>query len=821
MKRIWFGLITRIALLVVVIEVAAFGMLGRFYVERFSQFIERQTQVRLSRIGRMIADDTLSISAIAQPSVMHDLIGAPYLDGMVIGGNGRVIVASDPARLGRLARELPGFDPAWLAQDDQADHFVVGEEHLTVAMHTRGEAGSAPIYTTVITVSTADLAAMQRNVAFAGQFGALFFILVTSVGIVLLAQRLIVRRIDASLEILKGVESGDLAARIPVRSEDELGQLQLGINAMIARLAELLEAQQKSASAVRAQKDFLASVIENVPVRVFWKDRELRFLGCNSLFARDAGFARPEELIGKTDFDMAWQAEAETYRADDLAVLRSGVPKLAYEEPQSTPDGRTIWLSTSKVPLRGPGGEIVGVLGIYTDITARKEAEARIYRLAYYDTLTGLPNRALLLERLRALLAENPGDYGALLFIDLDDFKTLNDTVGHAMGDLLLQQVGQRLQACVAARAGGHAEDLVARVGGDEFLVLLTGLGGDRLAAQRAVEALGAEILAALNRSYPLRDLAFVSTPSVGATLFIDHEATVDELLQQADLAMYKAKEAGRNTLCFFNEAMARAVLRRATLEKELRTGIARDEFVLFYQLQVAGAGRPIGAEALVRWQHPEQGLVSPGEFIPLAEDTGLILALGRWVLERACQQLAEWAGDPRLGQLSVAVNVSAQQFRQADFVAQVGEILERTGANPARLKLELTESMLVANVEDVIAKMQALKARGIGFSLDDFGTGYSSLAYLRRLPLDQLKIDQSFVRDVLDDPNDAALARTIVTLAQSLGLGVIAEGVETAAQLDFLAMAGCHAYQGYYFSKPVPATDFECLVRGGSPAAR
>ena len=816
MKRIWFGLITRIALLVVVIEVAAFGMLGRFYVERFSQFIERQTEARLSRVGRMIADDALAISAIAQPSLMQDLIGAPYLDGMVVGGNGRVIVASDPARLGRLARELPGFDPAWLAGDSQTDHFVPGNERLTAVMHTRSQGDATPIYTTVITVSTAELAAMQREIAFSGQFGALFFILVTSLGIVLLAQRLIVRRIDASLEILKTVESGDLSARIPVKSEDELGQLQLGINAMIARLAGLLEAQQKSAAEVRAQKDLLASVIENAPVRVFWKDRELRFLGCNSLFARDAGFARPEDLIGKTDFDMAWHAEAAAYRADDLAVLNSGAPKLAYEEPQSTPDGRTIWLSTSKVPLRGPWGEIVGVLGIYTDITARKEAEARIYRLAYYDTLTGLPNRALLLERLRALLAGNPGDYGALLFIDLDDFKTLNDTVGHEMGDLLLQQVGQRLENCVAARADRHAEDLVARVGGDEFLVLITGLGCDRQAAARKVQALGEEILAVLNRSYPLRDLAFASTPSIGATLFTDHEATVDELLKQADLAMYKAKEAGRNTLCFFNEAMADAVLRRATLEKELRDAIAREDFVLFYQLQVAGAGRPIGAEALVRWQHPERGLVPPGEFIPLAEESGLILALGRWVLERACRQLAEWAADPLLARLSLAVNVSAPQFRQADFVAQVSEILDRTGANPARLKLELTESMLVANVEEVIAKMQALKARGIGFALDDFGTGYSSLAYLRRLPLDQLKIDQSFVRDVLDDPNDAALARTIVTLAQSLGLGVIAEGVETAAQLDFLAMAGCHAYQGYYFSKPVPVADFESLVCNG-----
>ncbi|MEN6584819.1 MAG: EAL domain-containing protein, partial [Sulfuricella sp.] len=644
-----------------------------------------------------------------------------------------------------------------------------------------------------------------------GQLGSLLFILLSSAGIVLIAKRIITRRVDFSLKSLKEVEDGALDVRIPVSSDDELGQLQHGINSMTAKVGALLNQHRSSAEEIRKQKDLLASIIQHAPIRVFWKDRESRFVGCNGQFAHDAGLAEPEELIGKTDYDMKWREQAEIYRADDKAVMESGKPKLDFEEPQTTPDGHTIWLSTSKVPMRGEDNQIIGVLGIYTDITSRKQAEEQIHNLAYFDPLTSLPNRTLLLDRLRQAMttSNRSGNHGALLFIDLDNFKTLNDTLGHDMGDMLLRQVAQRLQACV------RAEDTVARVGGDEFLVMLTNLGAHEREVASQVELVGRKILAALNQTYQLNDVAFNSTSSIGATLFRGSQASVDDLLKQADLAMYKSKETGRNTLHFFNAEMESVVVERAALENDLRVAIKEKQFLLHYQAQVVEEGCPTGAEVLLRWQHPQRGMVSPADFIPLAEETGLILPLGHWVLHTACAQLAVWADQPEMAHLTVAVNVSVQQFRQADFVDQVLTVIKDTGAPPHRLKLELTESMLVSNVEDIIGKMYALKAKGVGFSLDDFGTGYSSLSYLRRLPLDQLKIDQSFVRDVLSDPNDATIAKTIVALAQSLGLGVIAEGVETAAQLEFLATVGCHAYQGYFFSRPLPLKNFEQFVQG------
>jgi diguanylate cyclase (GGDEF)-like protein/PAS domain S-box-containing protein len=449
-------------------------------------------------------------------------------------------------------------------------------------------------------------------------------------------------------------------------------------------------------------------------------------------------------------------------------------------------------------------------VSVLRDITERKKTELKINELAFFDPLTELPNRTLLLDRLGQAMTSSArsGSYGALLFLDLDKFKTINDTLGHDMGDLLLKQVAERLQTCV--RAG----DSVARLGGDEFVVMLENLSLNEREAASQAEAVGEKIRTTLNLPYTLRDVAYHSSPSMGVSLFCGEQTDMEVLLKQADLAMYKAKEAGRNALRFFDQEMERAVMKRAALEIDLRTALAEQQFLLHYQAQVMSDGRITGAEVLVRWQHPQRGMVSPADFIPLAEDSGLILPLGQWVLATACQQLAIWASQPRLAHLSVAVNVSACQFRQPDFVAQVLATLEQTGARPQRLKLELTESLLVDNVEDIIEKMRALKAQGVSFSLDDFGTGYSSLSYLKRLPLDQLKIDQSFVRDVLSDPNDAAIARTIIALAQSLSLGVIAEGVETPEQRDFLSHAGCHAYQGYFFSRPLPVENFETFAR-------
>ena len=465
------------------------------------------------------------------------------------------------------------------------------------------------------------------------------------------------------------------------------------------------------------------------------------------------------------------------------------------------------WLTITAV--KDADGVVAQYVATLTDITLRKAAEDEVRQLAFYDPLTQLPNRRLLLNRLQQALVVSARTkrLGALLFIDLDNFKTLNDTLGHDVGDCLLQQVAQRLATCV------RECDTVARFGGDEFVIMLEDLSEAQQEAVAQTETVGHKILAALNLPYALAAQPYHCTASIGATLFSEQQNSVDDLMKRADLAMYEAKAAGRNTLRFFDPQMQADVTARAALEADLRRALQAQEFCLYYQCQVDEAGCITGAEALVRWQHPVRGLMSPSDFIALAEETRLILPLGYWVLETACQQLVAWAGQADKTHLSIAVNVSAVQFRQIDFVELVMTVIQRSGANPQKLKLELTESLLFDDVEDIIVKMTTLKSCGIGFALDDFGTGYSSLSYLKRLPLDQLKIDQSFVRDLLTDPNDAAIARTIVAVAQSLGLSVIAEGVETQAQRDCLA---CHAYQGYLFSQPLPLEQFEAFLKQG-----
>ncbi|WP_324596675.1 EAL domain-containing protein [Accumulibacter sp.] len=466
-----------------------------------------------------------------------------------------------------------------------------------------------------------------------------------------------------------------------------------------------------------------------------------------------------------------------------------------------------VWLSVSAVRATDRG--VSHYVAMLYDITERKQAERKIEALAFYDYLTHLPNRMLLLDHLKqAMLASHrSGTFGALLFIDLDRFKALNDSHGHDKGDLLLQAVAQRLLASV------RECDTVARLGGDEFVVMLVSLSGCREDAALQAEIIGEKIRTALNRPYQLDGSEHHCTASIGATLFQGHQTSIDEIMKQADLAMYETKECGRDRFRFFDPAMQTAALGCADLEICLRRAIGERQFVLHYQAQVVADGRVTGSEALLRWPCPERGVLLPAEFIPLAERSGLILPLGTWVLEAACAQLALWAGRAELAHLSIAVNVSARQFHEPDFANQVLAILAQTGANPNRLQLELTESVLVDNVDDLIQKVSRLKASGVGLSLDDFGTGYSSLLLLKRLPLDRLKIDRSFVRDVLSDPDDAAIATAIVALARSMGLGVIAEGVDTGPQRDFLAGIGCDVYQGYFFSRPLPIDEFEEFV--------
>jgi diguanylate cyclase (GGDEF)-like protein len=422
------------------------------------------------------------------------------------------------------------------------------------------------------------------------------------------------------------------------------------------------------------------------------------------------------------------------------------------------------------------------------------------------DQLTGLPTRKLLMDRLQQakILTARDNAYGSVMLIDIDNFKSLNDTHGHDIGDALLKEVARRLSTCV------RDLDTAARLGGDEFVVVFVSVARTESEAAALIESLGAKILAVLAQPYRLGSLTYISTVSIGMTLFHGAEASGEELLKQADLAMYKSKDSGRNACRFFDIHMETTVLERATLERELREALADRQFELHYQPQVTANGSLIGAEALVRWNHPKRGTVMPNEFIPLAEETGLILPLGQWVLQTACEQLARWASWPEAATCRMGVNVSARQFQQPDFVDQVVATLERSGARPQQLVLELTESLLVRDVEDVIRKMTLLKAMGVSFALDDFGIGYSSMYYLKRLPLDQLKIDCSFVRHILTDPDDAAIAGMIVTLAQTLQLEVVAEGIETAAQRDFLIASGCHVYQGDFFSPPRPLREFE-----------
>ena len=442
-----------------------------------------------------------------------------------------------------------------------------------------------------------------------------------------------------------------------------------------------------------------------------------------------------------------------------------------------------------------------------SDVTARKAADEQIMNLAFYDPLTHLPNRRLLMHRLAVALPASLGHQrkGALLFIDLDGFKTINDTLGHLQGDLLLEQVATRLTSCV--RDG----DTVARLGGDEFVVMLEQLSEEVSTAANEAQATAEKILTTLDHLYPLSPVPCRITCSIGITLFgVDPHETLGEPMKRADLAMYQAKAGGRNTLRFFDPQMQAIVTTRLALENGLREAINQRELRLHYQPQIEGGGRLFGVEALVRWQRPLHGLVLPAEFIAMSEETGLILPLGHWVLQTACAQLAAWGQRVEMSHLTMSVNVSASQMHQSDFVQEVLGVLERTGANPHRLKLELTESVMVSQIEDVIAKMGKLEKHGIRFSLDDFGTGYSSLAYLKRMPLEQLKIDQGFVRDILTNPNDAAISKMVIALAESIGLTVIAEGVETTDQRDFLAEQGCHAYQGFLSSRPLPLEEFE-----------
>lgn len=480
------------------------------------------------------------------------------------------------------------------------------------------------------------------------------------------------------------------------------------------------------------------------------------------------------------------------------------------------PDRIEYYIRVRIEPLRDHQGRLLRLVGTVQNISEQREAEDRMRRLAFHDVLTGLPNRHLLTERLQLALQRQEADSssGALIFIDLDNFKYLNDTHGHDRGDELLRLVARRVLAAV------RRSDTVARLGGDEFVVMLEHLDADPAHAELQAGLVAEQIRASIQAPYMLAGREFHSSSSIGIAAFRGSGLTVDELMKRADLAMYQAKGAGRNAVCLFTPELEDRASARSAIEADLRTALQNDEFTLHLQPQVDTTGRCTGAEALLRWQHPVRGAVSPAQMIPVAEESGLILPIGQWVLRTACQHLVRWAADPVLAPLTLAVNVSARQFRQPQFAAEVLAMLRETGADPRRLKIELTETLLLHDLEESIRKMSLLKSQGVGFALDDFGTGYSSLSYLQRLPLEQIKIDQVFVRDVLVNANNAAIVRMVLSLGRTFGLDVIAEGVESAGQRDFLAKGGCHGYQGYLFGRPVPVNEFEARTHAAAAAS-
>lgn len=527
----------------------------------------------------------------------------------------------------------------------------------------------------------------------------------------------------------------------------------------------------------------------------------------NQAFNTLTGYST-EEVIGKTPHLLSSGRHNKAfYQAMWSTLKKGGYWQGEIWNRRKNGEVFAEWLTVSRVSA--PDGHVSHYVGTFSDLTANQDAAAEIHRLAYYDPLTNLPNRRLLEDRLSQALAVASRNlrYGAILFLDLDNFKLINDTRGHAIGDLLLIEVARRLQQIV--RKG----DSVARLDGDEFVVILEDLSADIQQATVLIEQIGEKILVELARPYLFEGYEFHCSASIGAGVYCEHEKTSEELLRHADIAMYQSKKAGRNTLRFFDPGMQAAVSIRAALEKDLRHALEQRQLLLFFQSQVYHNGAIIGAEVLLRWLHPERGLVSPLDFIPLAEDTGLILPIGQWVLDTACRQLKLWEPHDGARHLQLAVNVSARQFRQPGFVEQVQQTIARHAINPFLLKLELTESLVLDNVDDTIAKMNRLKAIGVRFSMDDFGTGFSSLSYLTRLPLDQLKIDQSFVRNMGVKPRDAIIVQTIIGMANNLGIEVIAEGVETEAQRAFLEEHGCPSCQGYLFSKPVPIEQFESLL--------
>ncbi|BAP88245.1 diguanylate cyclase/phosphodiesterase with PAS/PAC sensor [Burkholderiales bacterium GJ-E10] len=558
----------------------------------------------------------------------------------------------------------------------------------------------------------------------------------------------------------------------------------------------------------RAESELrIAATAFEVQEGILVTDVHSRILKVNAALTRITGYP-VAECIGRTPRIFSSGRHDQRYYKDMWERLQE-TGRWEGEIWNRRKNGETYPARLSITAVRDVEGRVTNYVANIADITMSLAAAEEIRDLAFYDTLTRLPNRRLFLDRLHQAMASSArnGQKGALLLLDLDNFKTINDTLGHDMGDSLLQQVADRILR--ALREG----DTVARLGGDEFVVLVVNLGDDAFDVAEKAKEVGNKLLVPLNRPFRLGDGRHHNTPSIGVTLFSGKE-TAEELMKQADIAMYHAKRAGKNTIRFFDRQMQDAVNAHATRERDLRIAIDQQQFELHYQVQVDGLGKAIGAEALIRWHHPVEGLVGPTAFIPIAEESSLIVGIGDWVIDTACAQLAAWNLMPATRHLVISVNVSSRQLRHPDFAAKLEHSIASHGIDVRRLKLEITESMLLEETESTVAVMERLHALGLRLTLDDFGTGYSSLSYLKRLPIDRIKIDQSFIRDMASDPHDLAIIRTIIAMAYNLQIGTIAEGVETDDQLRLLADSGCNTFQGYLFGKPMSIAEFERALR-------
>jgi diguanylate cyclase (GGDEF)-like protein/PAS domain S-box-containing protein len=559
-------------------------------------------------------------------------------------------------------------------------------------------------------------------------------------------------------------------------------------------------------------RGLLDTFLEHIPDNVFFKDSDSRFLRISRAMANYFGLKDPARAIGRTDADIFSAEHADQALADEQQVLRTGQPMIEKEEKETWPDGRETWALTTKVPLKNPAGQIIGIMGIAHNITHRKQAELRIRHMALHDSLTGLPNRTLLQDRLTQAiaLAQRTHKHVAVLLLDLDRFKNVNDSFGHSVGDRLLELVSARLKACI------RESDTVARLAGDEFVIAV------QMAEQLdGIERVARKVLVTLSAPFQVENHELQINASIGICQFPEDGRNAEDLLQFADVAMYEAKQRGRARYCFFSPALTEATRWQQKLEYDLIQACARDEFVLHYQPFVeTNSGRITGVEALLRWRHPEQGLLSPNQFIPKLEELGLIVEVGRWVLRTACRQAAEWQ---RMGvsPIRVAVNVSSQQFYQGNIADTVATVLKETKLDPKLLELELTESQTLDDSDATINIMAALKRLGVSISLDDFGTGWSSLSYLRRFPIDRIKIDRSFVTDMLSQPAAEEVVKTILTLSRNLGIACIAEGVETREQKDYFKKQDCAEMQGFFFSRPLAALEATALLRSAKIAPR